>query len=562
MGIVSVVVVPARDEAETIGACLAALGRQTVTPEAFEVIVVVDACRDGTEQAARVVAAEHGLAITVLEGPGVGSGPARKLGMDAAAARLRSLGMPRGLIATTDADSEPAEDWLERQLAHVARGAGVVAGLIELDDGAGALPAAVLRRREREAASRMLEVAGDDPSAAHHHFAGASLGVTAEVYASVGGLGAEVCLEDEAFAEALGEHRVPILRAADVRVRTAARTTGRVHRGLSVDLALAVWRERRRYAATTFTAEGLAGVKGTTTVTVIVPAKECAATIGGVLRRTVEPAREAGLVDLAVVVDAASVDGTAELAAAAGARVLQQDELLPSFGPARGKGDAMWRALHATTGEIVCFLDGDTEDPEPAHLLGLLGPLLSDPTVALVKGAFERPFNTGTELLANEGGRVTELMARPLLNLHFPLLAGFAQPLAGEFAGRRDLFERLRFPVGYGVEIAVLIDALRECGLDALAESRLGTRQNRHQPLRALGEMAFAVLAAAERRLDGARSVTHGRFERPWGDEVPARVPVLERPPAGSVARVSERVNRDHERSIDAEEVERCRRVA
>jgi glucosyl-3-phosphoglycerate synthase len=187
-------------------------------------------------------------------------------------------------------------------------------------------------------------------------------------------------------------------------------------------------------------------------------------------------------------------------------------------------------------GDVVCFLDADTEDPHPHHLLGLLGPLLHEPQVALVKGAFDRPFRAGGQTLAHEGGRVTEVMARPLLNLHFPLLAGFSQPLAGEFAGRRELLTRIPFPVGYGVEVAVLIDALEACGLQALAECHLGTRQNRHQPLRALGEMAFAVLAAVERRLAGPRSATGGHYLRPWEDGAVVRVPVDERPPLQSLS--------------------------
>ncbi len=167
----------------------------------------------------------------------------------------------------------------------------------------------------------------------------------------------------------------------------------------------------------------------------------------------------------------------------------------------------MWRALSVAHGDIVVFMDADTDDPDPAHLLGLLGPLLGDPGVHFVKAAFERPFRTRDGVVAHEGGRVTELMARPLLNLHFPALAGFAQPLAGETAARRDLLRSLPFAAGYGVEIGLLIDALRRVGLDGLAEARVGTRQNRHQSLRALGAMAFAVLAAVERRVarDGAR---------------------------------------------------------
>jgi glucosyl-3-phosphoglycerate synthase len=269
---------------------------------------------------------------------------------------------------------------------------------------------------------------------------------------------------------------------------------------------------------------------------VIIPTKECAATIAGVLRHTVGPLARAGAVDDVLVVDAASADETAEIARVWGARVLQQDEVLPEFGPALGKGDAMWRAVHATAGDIVCFLDGDTADPDPHHLQGLLGPLLTDPPVSLVKGAFERPLCVGDAEMPNEGGRVTELMARPLLNLHQPLLAGFSQPLAGEFAGRRALLEAIPFACGYGVETGVLIDALRLRGLDSLAECQLGTRRNRHQPLRALGEMAYAVLAAVENRLGDRPSVVCGRYLRPWLDDSIAEVPVQERPPLSSLA--------------------------
>jgi glucosyl-3-phosphoglycerate synthase len=538
MALVTVVVVPARDEQDRIEACLEALAAQTVGRHRFETILVADACRDRTEQVARDTAARLGLTLTVLHGPGAGSGPARKLGMDAAAERLRSRGRPHGLIATTDADTEPAPDWLERQLEHLQRGAAVIAGAIELATDAAELPAAVLDRRRRDARARMAEIAAVDPDAAHHHFAGASLGVNAEVYRRVGGIGATPALEDEAFAGALARHKIPILRPADVRVRTAVRTDGRAARGLSVDLAVSTWLTRRSYAAAEFELDELRARWDRPSVTVVIPARECAATVAGVIETTVGPAVEAGLVDQVVVVDAASIDGTADRAAAAGATVMQQDALAPELGPALGKGDAMWRAVRATGGEIVCFLDADTADPDPCHLLGLLGPLLTDPEVALVKGAFARPFNAGGRALVDEGGRVTELMARPLLNLHFPLLAGFTQPLAGEFAVRRRLLERLPFPVGYGVEIALLIDALNELGLDALAECRLGSRQNRHQPLRALGEMAFAVLAAVEHRIDGPRSATGGQFLRPWEEGRVVRVPVGERPPLNSPSEV------------------------
>ncbi len=540
----AVVVVPARDEERRIGGCLEALALQTVSRDAFETFVVLDGCRDDTAGVVARVCAELGLAVRTLAGPGSGAGPARRVGMDAACDRLLDLGAPEGLIACTDADSRPAPDWLERQLAHVAAGARAIAGLIELDgEEAAELPAAVLSRRDREASARLSRVRRAEPEAGHHHFAGASLGVTAATYRAVGGIEPLVALEDAGFADRLTEHRVPILRASDVKVRTSARADGRAARGLAVDLAVSTWYAGRRYRADDFDARKLAAVKGDRLVTTIIPTKECADTIEDVLRTTVAPLAALGLVDELVVVDAGSADGTAGLAAAAGARVIQQDEILPELGPALGKGDAMWRALQVTGGELVCFLDGDTADPSPRHLSGLLGPLLSDPSVKLVKGAFDRPLQAGALTLPHEGGRVTELMARPLINLHQPLLAGFAQPLAGEVAAGRELLESISFPVGYGVEIAVLIDALGAYGLAALAECHLGTRQNRHQPLRALGEMAYAVLAAAETRLTDPPAQAAGQYLRPWQDGAIAAVPIQERPPiAGHGRKAQERL--------------------
>ncbi|MBV9820211.1 MAG: glucosyl-3-phosphoglycerate synthase [Solirubrobacterales bacterium] len=317
-------------------------------------------------------------------------------------------------------------------------------------------------------------------------------------------------------------------------VRTLAHARAPQRR--AIDAGVADWYARRRYRAGQFDLDRLRAAKAGIGVTVIIPTKDCGATIAEVIGRTVAPLADRGLVDALVVVDAASEDGTAERAAAAGARALQQDELCPELGPAAGKGDAMWRALQVTGGEVVCFLDGDTIDPRPEHLQGLLGPLLTDDWLHLVKGAFERPMDTGRVTLPHEGGRVTELMARPLLNYHVPALAGFAQPLAGEFSARRELLEEIAFPVGYGVEIAVLIEAYRRRGLDALAECHLGTRQNRHQPLRALGEMAYAVLAAVQVRLSGVQPHADaiGRYVRPWEDAAIATVAVGERPPIGA----------------------------
>ena len=378
----AVVVIPARNEEALIPRTIEALARQTVPASSFQTILVLNGCTDRTESVAVDAATQLGLPLTVLRSSTTGAGPARRTGMDAGAERLLELGREDGLIACTDADSRPAPDWLARQLEHVANGARAIAGLIELDeDDSRALPDAVLRRRTRDAARRLRRVREREPGAGHHHFAGASIGVTAAVYRQVGGLEAVPALEDATFEARLRAHGIAILRAADVRVRTSTRADGRAPRGLAIDMAVSTWSERRRYDTTEFPLRRLVSAKRATSVTVIIPTKQCAHTVAGVVDRTVAPLRDAALVDDVVVVDAASSDRTDSIAAEAGARVLQEGDLLLEYGAALGKGDAMWRALHATSGEVVCFLDGDTTDPDPCHLQGLLGPLLTDPSV-------------------------------------------------------------------------------------------------------------------------------------------------------------------------------------
>jgi glucosyl-3-phosphoglycerate synthase len=177
---------------------------------------------------------------------------------------------------------------------------------------------------------------------------------------------------------------------------------------------------------------------------------------------------------------------------------------MPGYGPALGKGDAMWRSLSVARGDIVMFADADTRDFSEHFLYGTLGPILALPGVQFTKAAYRRPFTQHSESVVDGGGRVTELMAKPLLNFYRPELTGFVQPLAGEFAAYRELFTSLPFLTGYGVELALLIDVLGEVGLPAMAQVDLGSRQNRHQSLWDLTRMSSTVLRAMVRRLPGA----------------------------------------------------------
>jgi glucosyl-3-phosphoglycerate synthase len=545
----AVVTIPARDEAARIDRCLLALARQRgIAHESFETIVVLDGCRDRTAAVIGALAArEPGLRVHALELPSSkGVGRARRLGMDLACERLLSLGRGDGLIASTDADSVVAPDWLASQLELARGGALAIGGQIELlpHEAARLDPSAVFER-DRRGGQRMRAVRREDGTAAsseHHQFSGASLALTAATYRSCGGLPVRAALEDEALERELRARGVMIHRSRRVRVQTSARTNGRAPRGLARDLARSHWRARRSYTSSEFPIGRLLADKRCT-VALVLPAHDVAATIGPILAQAAR-LQDLGLLDETLVVDAASTDGTAAIAEAAGATVVQENELSSELGPARGKGDAMWRALGTLDSEVVAFADTDTEDFGEHFLTGLLGPLLCDPEVQLVKGFFRRPFRAEGMLMPNDGGRVTELMARPLLNLHAPELAVFHQPLAGETAARSELLRRLPFSAGYGVEIAMLIDAWREVGLDGLAQVDLGTRQNRYQSLRELCAMSYAVLVAAQTRFlggDFADAHACGSISLPpleGEDAMELRaVTVEERPPLASVLR-------------------------
>ncbi|MFE1176652.1 glucosyl-3-phosphoglycerate synthase [Streptomyces sp. NPDC058773] len=248
------------------------------------------------------------------------------------------------------------------------------------------------------------------------------------------------------------------------------------------------------------------------TVSVVLPALDEEATVGAIVAaiRAGLMTEAVPLVDELVVLDSGSTDRTAEVAAAAGARVVHRDSILPRLPALPGKGEVLWRSLLATTGDIICFIDADLREFSATFVSGIVGPLLTDPDLQFVKAMYDRPLETTGEAAgAGQGGRVTELVARPLLNLHWPQLAGFVQPLGGEYAARRSLLERLPFPVGYGVELGLLVDALHTVGLDALAQVDVGVRKHRHQDGQALGRMAAAIYRTAQLRL------TRGHLIRP-----------------------------------------------
>jgi glucosyl-3-phosphoglycerate synthase len=258
------------------------------------------------------------------------------------------------------------------------------------------------------------------------------------------------------------------------------------------------WHGSHTFHHSQFPPERLAAERRVT-ASVCLPARDEERTIGAIIAE-LTPLRASGAIDQIVVVDASS-DATGRIARDAGAEVHNQNDLMPELGPVLGKGDAMWRSLAVLTGDVVCFLDADSEHFGAHFACGLLGPLLCGTTISFVKGLYRRPFRVGDTTLPDGGGRVTELTARPLLNLFYPDLAGVEQPLAGEMAARRELLEQLPFVTGYGVDIALLLDAYRAVGLDGIGQVDLDVRQNAHQPLRDLGPMAFAVLRAVASRL-------------------------------------------------------------
>jgi glucosyl-3-phosphoglycerate synthase len=277
-----------------------------------------------------------------------------------------------------------------------------------------------------------------------------------------------------------------------------------------------------------------------------IPTLNEAATIALVVAQLcVELQEKYPLLDEIAVIDSGSIDRTPELAAAAGADVYQAADILPTMGHYCGKGENLWKAVYQLKGDIIVFLDGDISNLHPGFVTGLVGPLLQHPAIGYVKSFYDRP-SCLDSADSSGGGRVTEILIRPLFSLYFPGLTALIQPLSGEYAVRREILERLAFPVGYGVETAHLIDVYSTHGLAALAQTDLEQRCHRSRSNRELGRMAFAILQVLTRRLrergillDGGKGLEGLHQFRLQGQQYQQEVHRIvehERPPLREVA--------------------------
>ena len=242
------------------------------------------------------------------------------------------------------------------------------------------------------------------------------------------------------------------------------------------------------------------------TISAVLPTLNEAPTIGPIVRSArIELMERFPLLDELLVVDSDSDDETRAIAEAEGARVVIHSEILSRYGSYRGKGEALWKSLYETSGDLICWSDTDIIDWHPRFIYGTLGPLLAEPRIGYVKAYYQRPIVEDGVLKEGGGGRVTELVARPLINLFYPELSGYIQPLAGEYAGRRVHLEQIPFFTGYAVEIGHLIDLAERLGLQGFGQVDLDIRVHRNQELEGLSKMSFVILQAVMKRLEERR---------------------------------------------------------
>lgn len=299
------------------------------------------------------------------------------------------------------------------------------------------------------------------------------------------------------------------------------------------------WFDRATSAAADWPVAPLLAAKGNLRISVVIPARDEAATIGDIVGAIHKGlVQHVPLVDELVVMDSDSRDETPTIAAQAGAAVFAAAAVRPDLGAHRGKGEALWKSQFVTTGDVLVFIDGDLRRWGTHFVTGLLGPLLVDPRIGLVKGFYDRTLDDGSGAHAGQGGRVTELVARPLIGLLRPELAHLVEPLAGEWAIRRDIFAELSVPIGYGIEMATTLDVEARLGLDAIAQVDLGERDHAHQSIHDLAVMASEVAAIILRRSGTTSASSSDRLWQFDRRRVPSwlarTVPNIERPPANS----------------------------
>lgn len=287
----------------------------------------------------------------------------------------------------------------------------------------------------------------------------------------------------------------------------------------------------RTFAVDDFDLDALLAARRGQTISVCIPARDEEATVGNVVSTIIhELMDQVHLVDEVLVIDDGSTDNTAVRAKEAGAIVVSANDILPDCGPGTGKGEALWKSLAACDGDIIVWCDADIRNFKSSFVTGLLGPLLSYDSIDFVKGFYDRPIQGSFD----SGGRVTELVARPLIALYFPHLASYVQPLAGEYAGRRSLLESVPFEQGYGVDLGLLINLADEAGLDAMAQVDLGERVHRNRPLGELSAQSLAIMQTVLDRADVPLPLWPSVLVRPGAP--PVVVDHGQRPPIRDVA--------------------------
>lgn len=235
-------------------------------------------------------------------------------------------------------------------------------------------------------------------------------------------------------------------------------------------------------------------------VSLVIPTLNEEATIGKTIK-VMNPLVKKKLVDEIIIIDSGSTDKTKEISEKEGAKFVYSEKVLKKeVGEIKGKGENLWKSLYMAEGDIIVWIDADIKNIHPRFVYGLVGPLLANKRLGFTKAFYQRPIKVGEELVPLGGGRVTELTARPLFNLYFPRLSGFIQPLSGEYAGKREILEKIPFFTGYGVETAMLIDVVKKFGLKKIAQVDLKKRIHRNQPLASLTKMAFGIMQVFSKR--------------------------------------------------------------